>query len=232
MILSASTLAIGNSLTSSFLASAGTGPYVYSVVPGGVGGTINSSTGVYTAPSSGTGVDTIMATDSLSESVTAEILVASPLELFCDVIRTEMGLSSDQVFLWDQKFTIPNDSRIYVAVSVLSCKVFGTKLTLDNQSVSMKAVLGVDIMSRNFDAVTRKEEVVMALSSHYSESQQELNSFYIASQPSAFTNLSQEEGAAIPYRFNLTIAVQYSVSKVKAAPYYDTFDTVEVTTED
>jgi len=232
MILDASTLAIGNALTSSFLASGGTGPYSYSVAPDGVGGAINSSTGVYTAPSTGTGVDTVIATDSIGDTATAEILVGSSLELFCDIIRTEMGLESDQVFLWDQKFTIPNDSRVYVAVSILSCKVFGTKLTLDNQSVSMKAILGVDIMSRNFDAVTRKEEVVMALSSHYSESQQELNSFYIASQPSAFTNLSQEDGAAIPYRFNLTIAIQYSVSKVKAAPYYDTFDTVEVTTED
>jgi hypothetical protein len=235
MILNSNTQAVGLGLQARFLASGGTGPYSYSVQDGGIGGTINSSSGVYTAPNS-VGVDTILAVDSLGDQATLDVSVCSPLELFCDIIREEMDLDDDQVYLYNQKYNVPTDERIYIAIGILNLKAFGNSVKFDDdsetQSVNMLATLSINILSRSFDALSRKEEVVMALLSTYSQSQQEMNGFYIARVPSGFVNLSEEDGAAIPFRFNISVNMQYTVTKVKEVPYYDTFSEPTITTEE
>lgn len=234
--------ALGPNLTASFLGTGGTGPYTYEVLTPGAGGTINSSTGLYTAPATVSSnpanlFDQIQVTDSLGDTAQASILVGTPLLLFCDIIQNQMGLANDHIYLWDQKLFQPTDSSLYVAVSVLSCKPFGNSNTHDSsgnsvQTINMYAQLQLDIISRGPEARDRKEEVIMALKSDYSESQQEANSFYIGSLPAAaqFRNLSSIDGAAIPYRFAIDVAMQYSVTKTQTVPYFDTFSTEQVIT--
>lgn len=65
-----------------FTASGGVSPYSFSVLSGGAGGTINSSTGVYTAPSGvgSTTVDTVQVTDSAGKIADAKAtVIAAPL---------------------------------------------------------------------------------------------------------------------------------------------------------
>lgn len=230
----AGTQALAPNLSTYFLGVAGTPPYSYVVLPGGAGGAIHPTSGLYTAPAV-TGQDVIRATDSLAAFADLPILIGLPLELFCDVIRKEMALASDQIFLWNQKITVPNDSRLYVAVSILNCKPFGNNNRFNDgdaeQSVNMMATLGIDILSRSEEAWTRKEEVILALNSTYAQQQQELNSFYIGKISTGFVNLSEVDGPAIPYRFNISVNIQYVYAKTKPVQYYDAFDTVEVTTE-
>jgi hypothetical protein len=243
--LSQSFTAVGPNITSSFLASGGSAPYTYSVLPNGAGGTI-ASTGVYTAPSAVPSnpaylYDTIQAVDSSGNIARAQILVGTPLLLFCDIIQNGMGLANGRVYLWDQKIFQPNDYDPYIAVSVLSCKPFaninapdGSGSGLVSQaSVNMYAVLNVDIMSRGPAARDRKEEVILALNSNYSEAQQEANSFYIGRIPvgGQFVNLSGIDGAAIPYRFNISVAMQYVYLMPVSVPYINTFETVQLTTQ-
>lgn len=234
MNLVSGTQALAPTLKTFFLGVAGTPPYSYAVLPGGAGGTILPS-GQYTAPLV-TGRDVVRVTDFLTLTADLPILIGLPLELFCDVIRHEMALAEDQIYLWDQKINIPTDSRLYVAVSVLSCKPFGNNTRFvgsgnAEQSVNMAAMLSMDILSKGPDARDRKEELILALNSIYAQQQQELNSFYIGKISTEFVNLSQIDGMAIPYRFNISCQVQYMVNKTKAVPYYDTFDNAEVTTE-
>lgn len=226
-------ISLGLGLPASLLAVGGTPPYVYKVLSGGAGGTINSSTGEYESPQS-YGKDIIEVKDSLGNISRSNIFVSTALELFCDVIQREMGLEDDHVYLWDLKINAPTDEGLFVAVSVLSAKPFGNKRVMDEdgndlQSVNMQVDLSVDIISRSTAARDRKEEVIMALNSTYAESQQELNSFRIFPLSSSFVNLSQIDGAAIPYRFNIVVKMQYFVLKTKAIPYYDNFaDTIVV----
>jgi hypothetical protein len=154
------------------------------------------------------------------------------LELFCSILKREMSLSADQIYLWDQKINLPIDQRLYVAVGVLSCKPFanirkmvpGTGGILTEQLfVNMHATLSVDIISRGPDARDRKEEVILALKSTYSQQVQEANGFYVATLPSGFQNLSEIDGAAIPYRFNISVAIQYQVTKTATVDRYETF---------
>lgn len=229
------TSAVMPNLTIPFVGTGGTLPYTYSVQGGGAGGTINASSGVYTSPNN-TGVDTILVTDALAATAQSTVLVGNALELFCDVIQTSMGLANGRVYLWDQKINAPTDNDVFVVVGVVSAKPFGNTNSFDPvlgsiQSVNMQAMLSVDIISRGPAARDRKEEIILALNSTYSEQQQELNSFRIFPISSGFVNLSQEDGAAIPYRFNISCHVQYYVTKTTTIAYFDDFSPVGVTTE-
>ena len=234
--LTASKTALAPGLTASFLGSGGSAPYVFSVEADGAGGTINASSGVYTAPATinpdpAKSYDTIRVTDALLATTTKQILVTDPLGLVCDIIQNYMELPNGRVYFWDQKINQPKDSDLYVAVSVVSAKPFGntnrqaSSSGLDSvQSVNMLATLGIDIISRGPAARLRKEEVILALNSNYSQAQQEANSFYLGKVSTAFVNLSDVDGAAIPYRFNITVNMQYFFRKVKAVSYFDEFE--------
>lgn len=238
LALTQSLYAIGPRLTSSFLGVGGVEPYMYAVVPGGAGGTVDISTGVYTAPAAAssdpsTAADTVMVTDFAAATATAQIVVGTALLLFCDIIQRGLGLANGRVYLWDQKIMQPTDSGLYIAISVPSCKPFGNvNRTVSNggnldsqQYVAMQATLDIDIISRGPEARDRKEEVIMALYSIYSEQQQEANSFSIGRLPpnGRFLNLSNVDGAAIPYRYRISINMQYATAKTQSVQFFDTF---------
>lgn len=239
MIVLQGATALGKGLETSFLASGGVEPYTYEVVAGGAGGTIDSD-GYYTAPQN-YGVDIIRVTDSDTVPVVIEkkIGIMGYLELICNIIQQEMGLDDNQVYIYNQKFTIPKDSKLYIAVGILSSKPFGNtnrKMSegsdlLEDQSINVMNTVSIDIMSRGPDALYRKEEVIMALNSMYAQNQQTANSFHVAKIPVGFTNLSDEDGAAIPFRFNISVNVQYAIKKNKAVRYYDTISTELETNE-
>lgn len=245
LTLTQSLTAVAPFITSSFLGIGGTEPYEYSVLDGGAGGTIDSSTGIYTAPAVASSndptmlYDTIQVTDYAAVTATAQILIGSPLLLFCDIIQQELGLATGRVYLWDQKIFQPTDSGLYVAVSVPLCKPFGNVNAYasvtdgglnQGQSVNMFAQVDIDIISRGPDARDRKEEVILALNSTYAQQQQEANSFYIAKLSSRFINLSQVDGAAIPYRYKVTVNMQYCFIKTSAAPYFNDTNALSVYT--
>jgi hypothetical protein len=142
-----------------------------------------------------------------------------------------MGLTPGRVYLWDQKLNIPSDDGLYIAVGVLMVKPFSNNVVNNSnlvgfeeaQSVNVMATLSIDILSRGPSARDRKEEIIMALRSNFATQVQEKQGFYIAGISSAFTNLSEIEGAAIPYRFNISVNIQYFIVKKKQIDYYDTY---------
>lgn len=238
MVVDPSSAALAVGVTKPFSGSGGTAPYTYAVLAGGAGGTIDSD-GIYTAPAMvdddpKKGYDTIQVTDSLAATAIAQVLVCTPIQLICDILRREMGLSSDRVYLWDQKINEPTDKGIFIAVGVLLSKPFGNTSIQEEsggdviQSVNVCDTLTIDIISQGPAARNRKEEILMALQSVYAQQQMELNSFGIARLQSNFVNLSQLDGTAIPYRFSISINIQYFVKKTKSVPYFDDFDQPEV----
>lgn len=244
LTLRSSVTAMGPGLSTYFLASGGTAPYIYSVLPNGAGGSINSSTGVYTAPvilssDAKKAYDTIVVTDSTSATASTQILIGNALLLFCDILKKELNLDDSHLFLWDQKIFQPTDSSLYIAVGVVNSKPFGNTNKFEGvtnssiQSINMLDIISIDAISRGPSARDRRAEILMALNSNYAESQQELNSFYVGKLPSGgqFINLSEIDGAAIPYRFRISINLQYFVTKVQSVSYYDEFSPVEVTTD-
>lgn len=240
LALSPSSSAITFGITKSLLASGGVAPYAYSVLPGGAGGLIDQN-GYYGAPpypneNPSKTFDTIQVEDSNGDTATAIVLVCNVGQLLCNIISTEMGLDSSRVYLWDQKIKEPTDFALWIVVGELACKPFGNNRRQEQsddgfesfQYTNFMTTFSIDIFSRGPAARDRKEEVIMSLMSYYAESQQEANSFKIAKLPIGFVNLSQVDGAAIPYRFNLSFNVSYVVKKTKSVPYFDQFVSPEI----
>ncbi len=228
-------LAVGYGIPAPFLGVNGTPPYTYKVLPNGAGGTIGASSGDYVAPRA-TGVDVVQVTDSLGAKATTQVFVGTAMELVCDILQTELELAVGRVYLWDQKIFSPTDDGLFIAVGIVMAKPFSNTSRLNGdgelvQSVNMQTTVSIDAISRSTEALRRKEEILMALAGQYSQSQQELNGFRVFPLTKQFVNLSEVDGAAIPYRFNLTVAVQYFVTKTASVPYFDTFSDVAVVTE-
>lgn len=245
---------MGPGLSTAITGQGGVEPYTYEVVAGGAGGTVvpvggGSVEAIYTSPAV-VPIDpklqfaTLKVTDSAvptPATATAQIMIGDPLLLFCDIIQKELGLANGKVYLYNQKIMQPTDDSLYIAVGVLNCKPFGNTNRPNtsgegvqaDQSVNMLAQLSLDVISRSTAALRRKEEVIMALNSTYAIQQQERNSFFIGKLPPGgqFVNLSSADGAAIPYRFNISVNIQYFARKVKEDSYFDQFPDVEVTTE-
>ena len=236
LFASASYTAISPGLTTSLLAIGGTAPYSFSILQGGIGGTIDSATGIYTAPSSNFGIDTILIQDSSSpvNQTTIDILVGSQLQLVCNIISNYMNLSQGQCIIYNTKWTLPSDSRLYIAVGISSLKSFGNSNTnyngVSTQGVNMRAALDINIMSRSIDALNQKEQVLLAFSSQYAENQMEKNSFFVAPNSTGFINLSEIDGSAIPWRYLITAQLLYFVSNSMNTAYYDSFPTTTITT--
>lgn len=231
------TSSIGLNQQTTFSGSGGVEPYTYSVVAGGAGGTIDASSGVYTAPAV-SGIDTIRVTDSDLVPATADttINVRNYLGLLCDIIQTELGLADGRVYLFNEKINKPTDDGLFIPIVVHSVKPFSNTRRMTSsgdqsfQYANFKAMISINIISKGHSARDRKEEVLLALNSVYSQQQQELNSFYIAPLSGQFNNLSEEDGSAIPFRFVTDIVMHYQVSKTKSVSYYDTFEDVGITT--
>lgn len=220
-----------NGATVPFSASGGTSPYVFSIQAGGAGGTIDPVSGLYTPPGV-VGEDIVVVTDAALDTAAFQMNVGTIIELFADVIQTSMGLAYDQIYLMNQKYTLPTDSRLYIAIGFLRFKPFGRSNVFDGdgtglstiQSTNIMATLNVDMFSKSTAAMDQVGQLVIALESPYSLQQQELNSFRIFPISLSIANLSGIEGIAIPYRFNLSVNVQYLVSNVVDTQYYDTFE--------
>lgn len=238
LALNQNATAIAPGMTSFFAGSGGTPPYAYSIVANGAGGTIDPVTGFYSAPFTipGTPIssyETVQVADSVNAIARAQILIGTPISLFCEILQTQMQLAPGRVYFWDQKINQPTDNDLYIAVSIPTCKPFANSITYDsgltdlhsNQSVNMLATVDVDIISRGPAARDQKELVLMALNSVYSEQQQEANSFYISRLPAGgrFINLSQVDGAAIPYRYKISMNMQYAVNTIQPVQYFSTF---------
>lgn len=242
LTLTQTATAVAVNIQASFLGVGGAEPYVYSVTPGGAGGTIDADTGFYTAPATidqsdpNLLYDTVVVTDDDAVTASSQIFVGTPLLLFCEILQRELDLAVGRVYLWDQKIMQPTDSDLYIAVSVPTCKPFANvNRNVDGdaqQFVSMSATVDIDIISRGYAARDRKEEVILALNSVYAQKQQEANSFYVSKLPpnGRFLNLSLMDGAAIPYRYKISVVLQYAFQKTKAADYFDSsFDVTPYT---
>ena len=202
-------------------ASGGVAPYVFTLISGGDGGEIVDSN-FYVAPSTkDKGFQKIKVVDSLGASTSKEVTILNHLEIICNIIKAQMSLAADQVVIYNEKFIIPNDSRLYVMVGVLNEKMFSNNSSGDEVSMNVLQTLTLDVFSRGNSAFSRKEEVVMALHSQYSKNKQTESSFYIGRIPSGFSNVSYEEGISILNRFNISINIGYHVKKKFNFNYYD-----------
>lgn len=148
-----------------------------------------------------------------------------------DIIRSELGLDQQHVWIRSQNKKIPpNADELFVVVGVVDYKYISSKSYFDNiknqerQVVYGRAYIQVDIFSRSTEARVRRSEILMALNSFYSQEIQNKYQFRIFEIPSGFVNNSNLEGGSDINRFTIKFYAMCSEVKTKTADYYDTFN--------
>ena len=160
-------------------------------------------------------------------------------EIFVDILRTQLELPTDSVWIRDQNKKIPNDTELYVIAGMVDSRPYSgkyemvTRMTegsdpqpyqVEITSTQVRENIQVDILSRSNAAILRKNEVYLAFNSIYSKQQQELNNFKIARIPTSFVNSSSAEGGSTLNRFSMIVPclVWYRKERV-IEEYYDAF---------
>lgn len=151
-----------------------------------------------------------------------------------DILASELGLVSSgknsQIMLTNERFNIPPTPGLYIAISYVDGKpiannnYFDGNTVIETQQVVMLYHVQIDMMSFDFSARTRKEEVYLALRSLFAQAQMEINNMQVARMPAAFVDASSLEASKMLNRFTMTIGVTAMITKAKSvADIYDTF---------
>lgn len=162
--------------------------------------------------------------------------------LIAGLLRGFMGLAKDQVVVYNQKWKIPPDKRLYIAVSSLGpVKQYGATVEtrnspdntalLEDVAVASREMLGIDIYSSSQEAVQRKEEVMMAFASTAAQQLCEKWALKLARIPLTFVDASEGEGAARLNRYHLAFAVLRTRTKTSTIEFYNTFPKPELVIE-
>jgi hypothetical protein len=147
-----------------------------------------------------------------------------------DIVRNQMSLANERVNVYNTKFSIPNDSHLFVAVEYKSSKTFASKsetaidanIFNEHQVLNVQERYAIMVFSRNLEALQRKEEVVMALYSVYARQQSDKYGLKIA-RIAPIQDLSALEGAAILYRFEIDVVILRGYEKIPQVDWFGTF---------
>lgn len=152
-------------------------------------------------------------------------------EYIVDIIRKEMNLNQQNIWIHSQNRKIPPQSQeLYVTVGCVDFLPISSKSRYNPaddteiQTVYGRATVQIDILSRSREARIRRAELLMALNSYYSKEVQDKYQFRIFELPARFINTSSLEGGSEINRFSLIIRAMISEDKVKETDYYDTFN--------
>ena len=160
-------------------------------------------------------------------------------EYIVDIIRNEMSLNQQNIWIHSQNRKIPPQSEeLYVTVGCVDFLPISSnsrsefveatqtaqEYMKEIQTVYGRASVQIDILSRSNEARIRRSELLMALNSYYSKEVQEKYQFRIFDLPARFINTSGLEGGSQINRFSLIIRAMISQDKVKSVSYYDTFN--------
>jgi len=241
--------------TASFIGTGGTGPYTYSVAPfvlnmSGAGGTINSSTGLYTAPatvqtSPRNFYDQVIVTDSATptpNTATANVLVGYPWMLVADILITALSLTLDRVYFWNVKDNMPKDNSMFLVIAMprqkpIASNNYPSGTAIDeggpgwSQATSwtqVNSTLDIHVYSRGLDALYRLPEIFAALQGQYCRNQQRACGFYLSKVPHNAVDVSGIDGAAIPYHYVISLECIWTFSYTQAPPYWATFAEPEI----
>ena len=136
-------------------------------------------------------------------------------QIVLDIIKQQMQLTDEQIWIFNQNIKIPNTKGLFVVVGFDDASggiisntntVVSTEAGMtEEQRVVARVGIRVDILSRDNSALNRKFEILQAIKSVYSQQQQEKNSFKIFGLPSLFANTSSAEGGSMLNRFTIII---------------------------
>ena len=154
-----------------------------------------------------------------------------PIKILRDIVKTYMSLNDSQFVLSNQDYTIPRTSELFLMIQHVNSQPYSANNYQTSTDEGMEETINmltreeyiINVMSKNSDARTRKNEVLLALNSVYSQQQQELYQFRIAQLSSSFLNISELEGSGMLTRYAINVAVLAWERATQSIDYFETF---------
>lgn len=156
------------------------------------------------------------------------------LDLLRDIIQQEMCLKDNQIYIYAQPNIIPTDTGLYVVIEYKYSRVYSNRnlnyptgsgtlsVLTQEQNVNTQEFLTVQLFSRSFEALQRKEEAVMALKSYYAQTIQEKYAFKLSVNPQIL-DLTSLEASAMLYRYDIPVVFLSAYQKIKTVAWFQEF---------
>jgi hypothetical protein len=147
------------------------------------------------------------------------VVFKEPDKILADILTVFMALDPTRVVLYDENWNPPKDQGIYITIQTDQTETVGISQEFDGfagtneSSLSAFQRLTVNITSRDRSALQRKEEVAMALTSIYSQQQQELQQCRIFRE-GPILDLSFIEASKALHRYQIPVKIVYVKSIV------------------
>lgn len=153
-------------------------------------------------------------------------------ELLCDIIHRELSLPQERISLQNSGFRAPNDSGLYVVVSLAYINTIASSLTYPEgdraeQRLKQHGTFNIDFTSQGEEAAERISEFPLAIDSFYSIQLQERHHISITKLPQ-ISNLSFVEGPSSLNRFRMQVLVDFVTVIEKPVEYFDKSRATEV----
>jgi len=153
--------------------------------------------------------------------------------ILCDIIAQEMSLDPTRIVVYSENFKAPSDPEIYIIVRKNPSRVIGSNRSFDPdtdeeiKSVVLNETYDVEISSKNRTAQERYYEVIMALTSVYSQQMQEEHNIRIF-RTSDVQDLTLIEGASSLRRYLIPVIIDRVEIKRTAITPITSFPQTEV----
>lgn len=147
------------------------------------------------------------------------------IDLIRNIIMVDMPFPTERIFLYNEDYVLPPDNGMWIIVAYQGTKPYSNRNStfideqgnfMERQNVNTQEQIIIHLMSFNLEALRRKEEVLQALASMYSQNLQSQESFKIA-PIMPIMDRSEIEGGKINYRFDIMLTVLYWYEKIKSA---------------
>lgn len=158
------------------------------------------------------------------------------LKIICDIIKNQLGLQNDQIWLYNQKVDIPNDGRMYVVVSVDNEDVFGSnieKREVDTGEeadtwMNIKTNISINTFSYGNECLEKRYDIISAIRSVYSIQQQEKYNMQIARVPRIFMDASFATPTARLFSYHYEYSILHIEKRTHKVDYFDDFSRADM----
>jgi hypothetical protein len=154
------------------------------------------------------------------------------LTIICDLVKNYLSLSADQVWIYNQKRNIPNDSRLYIVASLVDSPAYAVGKSYASTLAGLESTthqhtqetIRLDLLSVGTDAIDRVNEVIGALSSDDADRACQINGMQIAPKPLSVRDTSAAEVTRNLFRMTIEFRVLRAYTQTKPTSYYDSFE--------
>lgn len=156
-----------------------------------------------------------------------------PIVLLSKMTSEYLGIPAERSFIYNQKWLIPSGPQAFQVFSVVSDLPYASELSYDADPVtgdlqetvmsSCRSMIQWELWSRSAEARLMRIRAIGALHSTACQQLCERNGFSIASAPTAFSDLSYNDGSARINRYSITFAVLTAQADTRTVESYNKY---------